>query len=120
MLTLEAPLRSQHTRSHPHFAQLGIHEPQARGGSHPFIPIYTFKTPFSTLGSHSLRTEVTGHTDNALLRKSATGAKHPDTKSSPVLQPCLVWGDFIPKMWEEALKGRELCKERGAEGETEE
>lgn len=72
MLTDEATLRSQHTKSHPHFAQ---HEPQARGGSYSFIPIYTFKTPFSTLGSHSLSTEVTGHTGNALLRKSATGGK---------------------------------------------
>lgn len=76
----------KHTRPHPNFAQLGIHEgpnPQARGGLHPFLPVYTFENLFPCPGSHSLlRTEATGHPGNGLLRKSATGGETSRHKTS--------------------------------------
>lgn len=72
----------KHTRCHPHFAQLGIPIHKAEMDCthlYQFTPLKLFFQPLETKGwkpSHSPpRTEVTGHTGNALLTKSATGHK---------------------------------------------
>lgn len=69
----------KHTRSHPNFAQIGVHQssnPQGRG-------VCTFENPLPSLESRSLlRAEATGCPGNALPRKSAAGSKTSRHKSS--------------------------------------